>query len=103
MAKNIVAAGISQRCLIQLSYAIGVSKPLSVFIKLDEGKESKIEKIKNIIDKNFDLSPRGIRQMLKLNNPIYEVTSAYGHFGRKPTNKGEFSWEKTDKANLFEF
>ena len=103
LAKNIVAAGISQRCLIQLSYAIGVSKPLSVFIKLDEGKESKIEKIKNIIDKNFDLSPRGIRQMLKLNNPIYEVTSAYGHFGRKPTNKGEFSWEKTDKANLFEF
>ena len=80
-----------------------VSKPLSVFIKLDEGKESKIEKIKDIIDKNFDLSPRGIRQMLKLNNPIYEVTSAYGHFGRKPTNKGEFSWEKTDKVNLFEF
>ena len=103
LAKNIVAAGISQRCLIQLSYAIGVSKPLSVFIKLDEGEESKIEKIKDIIDKNFDLSPRGIRQMLKLNNPIYEVTSAYGHFGRKPTNKGEFSWEKTDKVNVFEF
>ena len=103
LAKNIVAAGISQRCLIQLSYAIGVSKPLSIFIKLDEGKESKIEKIKNIIDKNFDLSPRGIRQMLKLNNPIYEVTSAYGHFGRKPTNKGEFSWEKTDKVDLFKF
>ena len=103
LAKNIVAAGISQRCLIQLSYAIGVSKPLSVFIKLDEGEESKIEKIKDIIDKNFDLSPRGIRQMLKLNNPIYEVTSAYGHFGRKPTNKGEFSWEKTDKVNLFKF
>ena len=89
--------------MIQLSYAIGVSKPLSIFIKLDEGKESKIEKIKNIIDKNFDLSPRGIRQMLKLNNPIYEVTSAYGHFGRKPTNKGEFSWEKTDKVDLFKF
>ncbi len=103
LAKNIVAAGISQRCLIQLSYAIGVSKPLSIFIKLDEGKESKIEKIKNIIDKNFDLSPRGIRLMLKLNNPIYEVTSAYGHFGRKPTNSGEFSWEKTDKVDLFKF
>ena len=103
LAKNIVAAGISQRCLIQLSYAIGVSKPLSIFIKLDEGKESKIEKIKNIIDKNFDLSPRGIRQMLRLNNPIYEVTSAYGHFGRKPTNSGEFSWEKTDKVDLFKF
>ena len=100
MAKNIVASGISQRCLIQLSYAIGVSKPFQYLLKLDEGKESKIEKIKKIIDKNFDLSPRGIRQMLKLNNPIYQVTSAYGHFGRKPTNKGEFSWEKTDKVKF---
>ena len=54
--------------------------------------------IEKIIQENFDLSPRGIREMLKLNNPIYEITSAYGHFGRKPTNKGEFSWEKTDKA-----
>ena len=59
------------------------------------------EKIKKIIVDNFDLSPRGIRQLLKLNNPIYEVTSSYGHFGRKPTNKGEFSWEKTDKTDLF--
>ncbi len=59
------------------------------------------EKIRNIINKNFDLSTRGIREMLKLNNPIYEVTSAYGHFGRKPTTKGEFSWEKTDKVDLF--
>ena len=56
---------------------------------------------KKIINENFDLSPRGIREMLKLNNPIYEVTSAYGHFGRKATNKGEFTWEKTDKVNLF--
>ncbi len=103
LAKNIVASGISERCLIQLSYAIGVSKPLSIFIKLDENNNSKVEKIKNIINKNFDLSPRGIREMLKLNNPIYEVTSAYGHFGRKPSNKGEFSWEKTDKVNLFKF
>ena len=93
--------GASNKCLIQLAYAIGVSKPLSIFIKLDEKDESKIEKIKKIIDKNFDLSPRGIREMLKLNNPIYEVTSSYGHFGRKPTNKGEFSWEKTDKIDLF--
>ena len=53
-----------------------------------------------IIDKNFDLSPRGIREMLKLNNPIYQITSAYGHFGRKPTNKGEFTWEKTDKIEI---
>ena len=101
LAKNIVAAGVSEKCLIQLAYAIGVSKPLSIFIKLAEGDEFKTEKIKKIINENFDLSPRGIRKMLKLNNPIYEVTSAYGHFGRKPTNKGEFSWEKTDKQDLF--
>ena len=101
LAKNIVAAGVSEKCLIQLAYAIGVSKPLSIFIKLAEGDEFKTEKIKKIINENFDLSPRGIRKMLKLNNPIYEVTSAYGHFGRKPTNKGEFCWEKTDKIELF--
>ena len=101
LAKNIVSAGVSEKCLIQLAYAIGVSKPLSIFIKLDEGDENKVEEIKKIINKNFDLSPRGIREMLNLNKPIYEVTSAYGHFGRKPTNKGEFSWEKTDKQNLF--
>ena len=101
LAKNIVSSGASTKCLIQLAYAIGVSKPLSIFIKLAESDDSKVEKIGKIINKNFDLSPRGIREMLKLNNPIYEVTSAYGHFGRKPTNKGEFSWEKTDKSNLF--
>ena len=101
LAKNIVSAGASEKCLIQLAYAIGVSKPLSIFIKLADGDESKVEKIKKIINKNFDLSPRGIREMLKLNNPIYEVTSSYGHFGRKPSNKGEFSWEKTDKVDLF--
>ncbi len=101
LAKNIVSSGASEKCLIQLAYAIGVSKPLSIFIKLAEGDEGRIEKIRNIINKNFDLSPRGIREMLKLNNPIYEVTSAYGHFGRKPTTKGEFSWEKTDKVDLF--
>tara|TARA_Y100001958_G_C21209695_1_gene535541 strand:- start:628 stop:1797 length:1170 start_codon:yes stop_codon:yes gene_type:complete len=101
LAKNIVSAGASEKCLIQLAYAIGVSKPLSIFVKLANGDESKVETIKKIIESNFDLSPRGIRKMLKLNNPIYEVTSAYGHFGRKPTNKGEFSWEKTDKTELF--
>ena len=101
LAKNIVSSGASDKCLIQLAYAIGVSKPLSIFIKLADDDESKTEKVKKIIDKNFDLSPRGIREMLELNNPIYEVTSSYGHFGRKPTNKGEFSWEKTDKADLF--
>ncbi len=101
LAKNIVSAGVSDKCLIQLAYAIGVSKPLSIFIKLASGDEDKIEKVKKIINENFNLSPRGIREMLSLNNPIYEVTSAYGHFGRKPNNKGEFSWEKTDKVDLF--
>ena len=74
---------------------------MSILIKLANGDENKVEKVKKIVTENFDLSPRGIREMLKLNNPIYEVTSAYGHFGRKPTNKGEFSWEKTDKIDLF--
>ena len=101
LAKNIVAAGVSEKCLIQLAYAIGVSKPLSIFIKLGDKDTAKVDKVKKIIKDNFNLSPRGIREMLKLNNPIYEVTSAYGHFGRKPTNKGEFSWEKTDKTELF--
>ncbi|MDA9624787.1 methionine adenosyltransferase [Candidatus Pelagibacter bacterium] len=101
LAKNIVSSGVSEKCLIQLAYAIGVSKPLSIFIKLADGDESKIEKVKKIIDQNFDLSPRGIREMLKLNKPIYEITSAYGHFGRNPTNTGQFSWEKTDKADIF--
>ena len=101
LAKNIVAAGVSEKCLIQLAYAIGVSKPLSIFIKLASGDENKVDKVKKIIDSNFNLSPRGIREMLNLNNPIYEITSAYGHFGRKFTNKGEFTWEKTDKTELF--
>ncbi len=101
LAKNIVSAGVSEKCLIQLAYAIGVSKPLSIFIKLADGDEEKVEKVKKIINENFNLSPRGIREMLSLNNPIYEVTSAYGHFGRKPNNKGQFSWEKTDKVDLF--
>ena len=101
LAKNIVSSGASNKCLIQIAYAIGVSKPLSIFVKLAEEDEAKVKKIMEIINKNFDLSPRGIREMLKLNNPIYQITSAYGHFGRKPTNKGEFTWEKTDKSDLF--
>ena len=101
LAKNIVAAGVSEKCLIQLAYAIGVSKPLSIYVRLAEKDEEKTEDIKNIINKNFDLSPRGIRELLSLNKPIYEVTSAYGHFGRKPSDKGEFSWEKVDKINIF--
>ena len=101
LAKNIVAAGISKKCLIQLAYAIGVSKPLSIYVKLANGDQEKVKDVKKAIENNFDLSPRGIREMLKLNKPIYETTSAYGHFGRKPTNKGEFTWEKTDKIDLF--
>ena len=101
LAKNIVAAGVSERCLIQLAYAIGVSKPLSIYIRLGDGDESKTEDVKKIIEKNFDLSPRGIRELLGLNKPIYEVTSAYGHFGREPSDRGHFSWEKTDKIDVF--
>ena len=101
LAKNIVASGLTDKCLIQLSYAIGISKPLSIFVKLGEKNQDKITEVEKIIKNNFDLSPRGIRELLSLNKPIYEITSSYGHFGRKPTNKGEFSWEKTDKMSLF--
>ena len=101
LAKNIVASGLTDKCLIQLSYAIGVSKPLSIFVKLSENDKEKTLNVEKIIKNNFDLSPRGIRELLSLNKPIYEITSSYGHFGRKPTIKGEFSWEKTDKTALF--
>ena len=101
IAKNIVAAGVSDKCLIQLAYAIGVSKPLSIYVKLDEKDSGKINGVKKLIEENFDLSPRGIRELLSLNKPIYEKTSAYGHFGREPLNTGHFSWENTDKINIF--
>ncbi len=101
LAKNVVASGLTDKCLIQLSYAIGISKPLSIYVKLGENDQSKTAKVEKLIKDNFDLSPRGIREMLNLNKAIYEITSSYGHFGRKPTNKGEFSWEKTDKTTLF--
>ena len=101
IAKNIVAAGVSDKCLIQLAYAIGVSKPLSIYIKLDEKDDEKINDVKKLIEENFDLSPRGIRELLSLNKPIYEKTSAYGHFGRIPEDDGSFSWEKTDKKGVF--
>tara|TARA_B100001996_G_scaffold340878_1_gene294629 strand:+ start:1346 stop:2509 length:1164 start_codon:yes stop_codon:yes gene_type:complete len=101
IAKNVVAADVSDRCLIQLAYAIGVSKPLSVYVKLSDEDKDKTENVKKIINQNFDLSPRGIRELLELNKPIYEITSAYGHFGRDPSNNGEFSWEKTDKKDIF--
>ncbi len=101
VAKNVVASKIADKCLIQLAYAIGVSKPLSIYVDLFDGDEKKSKYVESLINKNFDLSPRGIREMLQLNKPIYECTAAYGHFGRKPGNDGSFSWEKTDKIEVF--
>ena len=101
VAKNVVASKIADKCLIQLAYAIGVSKPLSIYVDLFDDDEEKSKHVEKLINENFDLSPRGIREMLKLNKPIYEKTAAYGHFGRSPENDGSFSWEKTDKASVF--
>ncbi len=101
VAKNVVASKIANKCLIQLSYAIGVSKPLSIYVDLFDGNVEKSQRVEKLIKENFDLSPRGIREMLSLNKPIYECTAAYGHFGRKPDSKGCFSWEKTDKTAIF--
>ena len=100
LAKNIVASKIADKCLIQLAYAIGVSKPLSIYVDLFDNNEEKNKHVEKLINENFDLSPRGIREMLSLNKPIYEKTAAYGHFGRIPDDKGSFSGEKTDKSNV---
>ncbi|MCB1551913.1 MAG: methionine adenosyltransferase domain-containing protein, partial [Alphaproteobacteria bacterium] len=95
-AKNIVAAGYADKCLIQLAYAIGISKPLSVYIDtFGTGTVPESELVK-ALQKVLDLSPRGIRTHLKLNRPIYARTAAYGHFGREPEEDGGFSWEKLD-------
>ena len=101
LAKNIVASKIANKCLIQLAYAIGVSKPLSIYVDLFDNDEEKNKYVENLIKKNFDLSPRGIREMLGLNKPIYEKSAAYGHFGRDPGSDGSFSWEKIDKKDIF--
>ena len=101
IAKNVVASKISDKCLIQLAYAIGVSKPLSIYVDLFDNDLEKNKFVEEKIKENFDLSPRGIREMLSLNKPIYEKTAAYGHFGRTPETDGAFSWEKTDKASVF--
>ena len=87
--------------MIQLAYAIGVSKPLSIYVDLFDNDEEKNKHVENLIQKNFDLSPRGIREMLGLNKPIYEKSAAYGHFGRDPGSDGSFSWEKVDKKDIF--
>ena len=96
LAKNVVAAGLADRCTIQLSYAIGVAKPLSVYI--DTGGTGRVdeEKLSRVLQDLMDLSPRGIRTHLGLNKPIYARTSAYGHFGRAPEPDGGFSWERLD-------
>ena len=101
LAKNVVASKIADKCLIQLAYAIGVSKPLSIYVDLFDNDEEKNMHVEKLIQENFDLSPRGIREMLGLNKPIYEKTAAYGHFGRIPEDDGSFSWEKTDKSGVF--
>ena len=101
LAKNVVASKIADKCLIQLAYAIGVSKPLSIYVDLFDNDEEKNMHVEKLIKENFDLSPRGIREMLGLNKPIYEKTAAYGHFGRIPEDDGSFSWEKTDKSGVF--
>jgi len=101
IAKNVVASKIANKCLIQLAYAIGVSKPLSIYVNLFDGDDEKSKYVEKLIKDNFDLSPRGIREMLSLNKPIYECTAAYGHFGREPRPDGSFSWEKIDKTSVF--
>jgi S-adenosylmethionine synthetase len=101
LAKNIVAAELAEECVIQLSYVIGVSKPLSIYVNTNGTNKVDEIMIENLIPELFDLSPRGIREHLKLSNPIYVPTSAYGHFGRTPTEQGHFTWEKTDLVNSF--
>jgi len=101
IAKNVVASKIADKCLIQLAYAIGVPKPLSIYVDLFDDDVEKNKFVSEKISEKFNLSPRGIREMLGLNKPIYEKTAAYGHFGRTPENNGSFSWEKTDKKSYF--
>ncbi|MEE8100056.1 MAG: methionine adenosyltransferase [Hyphomicrobium sp.] len=99
LAKNIVASGLADRCNIQLSYAIGVARPLSIYVDTYGTGRVEEAKLEMALSEIMDLSPRGIRKHLDLNKPIYARTSAYGHFGRKPDSDGGFSWEKTDLAD----
>ncbi|QEE36490.1 methionine adenosyltransferase [Octadecabacter sp. SW4] len=96
LAKNIVAAGMAERCTIQLSYAIGVSHPLSIYADTHGTGDIDAALIEAAIPRIMDLTPRGIREHLSLNRPIYQRTAAYGHFGRAPSDDGGFSWERTD-------
>ena len=99
LAKNVIAAGLAERCALQLSYAIGVSQPLSIHAELYGTGEVDPAKLEKALKELMDLSPRGIRTHLDLNKPIYAQTSAYGHFGRTPGDDGSFSWEKVDLAD----
>ena len=98
LAKNVVAAGLADRCTLQISYAIGVSQPLSLYVDLHgTGRDVDEVQLGRVLRQLVDLTPRGIREHLQLNRPIYAVTSAYGHFGRTPDpDLGTFTWEKTD-------
>ncbi len=96
VAKNVVASGLADRCTIQIAYAIGVSKPLSVYVDTDGTSQVGDDRLSEIIQEVVDLSPRGIRERLALSRPIYARTAAYGHFGREPDADGGFSWERTD-------
>ncbi|NRA88556.1 MAG: methionine adenosyltransferase, partial [Rhizobiales bacterium] len=96
LAKNVVAAGLAERCTIQLSYAIGIAEPLSVYVDTHGTSDIDNDKLEQVVAKVMDLSPKGIRTHLGLNKPIYARTAAYGHFGREPDADGGFSWEKTD-------
>ena len=98
LAKNVVAAGLGERCTLQLSYAIGVAKPLSIYADLHGTGRVDESKLESTLMEIMNLSPRGIREHLGLNKPIFARTSAYGHFGRAPDGDGGFSWEKTDLA-----
>jgi S-adenosylmethionine synthetase len=99
LAKNVVAAGIAPKCTIQLSYAIGVSHPISVYVNTHGTGQVDENKLSKILQELVSLSPRGIREYLGLNKPIYHRTAAYGHFGRKPEKDGGFSWERVDLVN----
>ena len=96
VAKNVVAAGLAEKCIIQVAYAIGVSKPLSVYVDTQGTSHIDEAKLSGVISEVMDLSPRGIRERLELSRPIYARSAAYGHFGRKPEADGGFSWERTD-------
>ena len=98
MAKNVVSAGLADRCTIQLSYAIGVSQPLSILVDTHGTGSADEAALEKVLGQVMDLSPRGIREHLQLNQPIYARTAAYGHFGRTPDADGGFSWERTDLA-----